>query len=145
MVPVVGVSPNQLRDSFNEGRDGGRTHRATDILAPRGTPVVAAIDGEVVSITQNAAGGNTLYLTDTEHRYIYYYAHMDRYSDQVLQAVRVRQGFILGYVGTTGNAPPNTPHLHFQVMRMNPGQQDWWSGTPVDVRTFITLTGRIRQ
>jgi murein DD-endopeptidase MepM/ murein hydrolase activator NlpD len=145
MVPVAGVNPRDLRDSFNEGRSGGRTHRATDILAPRGTPVIAAIDGEVVSITQNAAGGNTLYLTDTGHRCIYYYAHLDRYSNEVLHAVRVNQGFLLGYVGTTGNAPPDTPHLHFQVMRMNPGQQDWWSGTPVDVRQFITLTGRVRQ
>jgi murein DD-endopeptidase MepM/ murein hydrolase activator NlpD len=145
MVPVAGVSPRDLRDSFNEARDGGRTHRATDILAPRGTPVVAAIDGEVVSITQNAAGGNTLYLTDSDRRYIYYYAHMDRYSDQVLHAVRVRQGFVLGYVGTTGNAPPNTPHLHFQVMRVNPGQQDWWSGTPVDVRAFMALPGKSRE
>jgi murein DD-endopeptidase MepM/ murein hydrolase activator NlpD len=144
MVPVAGVSPRDLRDSFNEARDNGRTHRATDILAPRGTPVIAAIDGEVVSITQNAAGGNTVYLTDAERRYIYYYAHMDRYSDQILHAVRVKQGFVLGYVGTTGNAPPNTPHLHFQVMRVNPGQQDWWSGTPVDVRTFITNPGRVR-
>ncbi|HEU4878475.1 MAG TPA: M23 family metallopeptidase [Gemmatimonadaceae bacterium] len=106
MLPVVGVAPNKLRDSFNEGRDGGRTHRATDILAPRGTPVVAAIDGEVVQIKQNSAGGLTIYLTDDEHRYIYYYAHLDRYSDQILQTARVRQGLLLGYVGTTGNAPP---------------------------------------
>ena len=145
MVPVAGVSPSQLRDSFNEGRSNGRTHRATDILAPRGTPVIAAIDGEVVTFRQNSAGGNTVYLTDSEHRYIYYYAHLDRFSEKVLQSVRVRQGDVIGYVGTTGNAPPDTPHLHFQVMRMNPGQADWWSGTPVDVRKLITLTGRVRE
>jgi murein DD-endopeptidase MepM/ murein hydrolase activator NlpD len=145
MVPVLGVTPDQLRDSFNEARDGGRTHRATDILAPRGTPVLAAIDGEVVTLRQNSAGGNTIYLTDLAHRYIYYYAHLDRFSDNVLTASRVRQGMTIGYVGTTGNAPPNTPHLHFQVMRMQPGHADWWSGTPVDVRSFMTVTGRARQ
>ena len=77
MVPVVGVSPRDLRDTFNDARDGGRTHRATDIMAPRGTPVVAAIDGEVVRLQQNGAGGITAYLTDRERRYIYYYAHLD--------------------------------------------------------------------
>lgn len=145
MVPVDGVSPRELRDTFNEARDGGRTHRATDILARRGTPVVAAIDGEVIALKQNAAGGITVYLTDTAHRYIYYYAHLDRYSDKILQASRVKQGFVLGYVGTTGNAPKDTPHLHFQVMRINPGQQDWWSGTPVDVRSFMKEKGEARQ
>ena len=145
MVPVAGVAPSQLRDSFNEARDGGRTHRATDILAPRGTPVLAAIDGEVVTFRQNSAGGNTVYLSDSEHRYIYYYAHLDRFADLILQVVRVRQGQVIGYVGTTGNAPPNTPHLHFQVMRMSPGQADWWSGTPIDVRPFITKPGKAIQ
>ena len=145
MVPVVGVSPRSLRDSFNDARDGGRTHRALDILAPRGTPVVAAIDGEVVRLTQNTAGGLTVYLTDDERRYIYYYAHLDRYSDQILQTARVKQGLLIGYVGTSGNAPPDTPHLHFQVMRLSPGQQDWWNGTPVDVRMFMTAPGRARE
>ena len=142
MVPVAGVRPRDLRDSFNDARDGGRTHGATDILAPRGTPVVAAIDGEIVRLAQNSAGGLTAYLTDDQHRYIYYYAHMDRYSDQILSTVRVRQGLVIGYVGTTGNAPPDTPHLHFQVMRLAPGQLDWWNGTPVDVRRFMTRPGR---
>lgn len=142
MVPVQGVAPGQLRDSFNDARDGGRTHRATDILAPRGTPVVAAIDGEVVRLRQNASGGLTAYLTDDRKRYIYYYAHLDRYSDNLTQTVRVKQGFVLGYVGTTGNAPRNTPHLHFQAMRLGPEQRDWWNGTPVDVRSFMKRTGK---
>ena len=142
MVPVEGVAPRQLRDSFNEARDGGRTHRATDILAPRGTPVVAAIDGEVIQLKQSVAGGLTAYLTDDQHRYIYYYAHLDRYSDKLPETVRIKQGFVIGYVGTTGNAPPNTPHLHFQAMRLAPDQRDWWNGTPVDVRSFITRTGK---
>jgi murein DD-endopeptidase MepM/ murein hydrolase activator NlpD len=82
---------------------------------------------------------------DDEHRYIYYYAHLDRYSDALPQVVRIKQGFVIGYVGTTGNAPPNTPHLHFQAMRLNPGQTDWWNGTPVDVRSFMTIRGKARQ
>jgi murein DD-endopeptidase MepM/ murein hydrolase activator NlpD len=145
MVPVQGIRPRDLRDSFNDARGGGRTHQALDILAPRGTPVVAAIDGEVLRLTQNSAGGLTIYLTDAERRYIYYYAHLDRYSDEILQTVRVKQGLVIGYVGTSGNAPPDTPHLHFQVMRLGPGQQDLWNGTPVDVRTHMTIPGRARQ
>ena len=145
MVPVHGVSPRDLRDSFNDARGGGRAHRATDIMAPRGTPVVAAIDGEVVRLQQSAAGGLTAYLTDSERRYIYYYAHLDRYSAEILQTVRVKQGLVIGYVGTSGNAPPDTPHLHFQVTRLMPGQLEWWNGTPVDVRTFMTRPGRVRE
>jgi len=145
MVPVEGVNPRELRDSFNDARDGGRTHRATDILAPRGTPVVAAIDGEVLRLRQNSAGGITAYLVDDERRYVYYYAHLDHYSDKITEGLRVQQGFVIGYVGTSGNAPPDTPHLHFQAMRLDPGQRDWWNGTPVDVRQFITRTGKVRE
>jgi murein DD-endopeptidase MepM/ murein hydrolase activator NlpD len=145
MVPVEGIRPEELRDSFNDTRDGGRTHRATDILAPRGTPVVAAIDGEVLRLRQNSAGGITAYLVDSERRYVYYYAHLDHYSDQITEGLRVQQGFVIGYVGTSGNAPPDTPHLHFQAMRLEPGQRDWWNGTPVDVRPFITRTGRVME
>jgi murein DD-endopeptidase MepM/ murein hydrolase activator NlpD len=145
MVPVEGVNPRDLRDSFNDARDGGRIHRATDILAPRGTPVVAAIDGEVIRLRQNSAGGITAYLVDDERRYVYYYAHLDHYSDKITEGLRVQQGFVIGYVGTSGNAPPDTPHLHFQAMRLDPGQRDWWNGTPVDVRQFITRTGKVRE
>jgi len=145
MVPVDGVNPRELRDSFNDARDGGRTHRATDILAPRGTPVVAAIDGEVIRLRQNSAGGITAYLVDDERRYVYYYAHLDHYSDKITEGLRVQQGFLIGYVGTSGNAPPDTPHLHFQAMRLDPGQRDWWNGVPVDVRLFITRTGKVRE
>jgi len=145
MVPVEGVSPNQLRDSFNDPRDNGRVHRATDILAPRGTPVLAAIDGTVIRMRQNAAGGTTAYLIDDSRHYIYYYAHLDSYSDKMTEGLRVPQGFVIGYVGTSGNAPPDTPHLHFQAMRLRDGQRDWWNGTPVDVRGFMIMKGRIRE
>jgi murein DD-endopeptidase MepM/ murein hydrolase activator NlpD len=142
MVPVDGVEPRVLRDTFHEGRDGGRTHNATDILAPRGTPVLAAIAGEVARLSQNALGGITVYLTDNERRYVYYYAHLDRYADQLAPGMKVEEGTVIGYVGTTGNAPPDTPHLHFQAMRIKPGQHDWWNGTPVDVRQFMIRPGK---
>ena len=145
MVPVEGVSPRELRDSFNDPRGEGRTHRATDILAPRGTPVLAAIAGTVIRMRQNAAGGTTAYLIDESRRYIYYYAHLDHYSDSMTEGLIVPQGFVIGYVGTSGNAPPDTPHLHFQAMRLRDGQRDWWNGTPIDVRAFMITTGRKRK
>ncbi len=145
MVPVDGVAPERLRDSFNDPRGGGRSHRAIDILAPRETPVVAAISGRVLSLRQNAAGGITAYLVDADRRYVYYYAHLARYSDEITEGLEVAQGFVIGYVGTSGNAPPDTPHLHFQTMRLTDGQRDWWNGTPVDVRRFMTKQGRVNE
>ncbi len=142
MVPVEGVSPRDLRDTFNDPRDNGRTHRATDILAPRGTPVVAAIAGQVLRMSQSTAGGVTAYLTDDQGQYVYYYAHLDHYSDQLTPGLRVGQGFVIGYVGTSGNAPPDTPHLHFQAMRYKEGQRDWWNSPAVDVRSFMTIKGK---
>ncbi|MBA2707538.1 MAG: peptidoglycan DD-metalloendopeptidase family protein [Gemmatimonadaceae bacterium] len=145
MVPVDGLSPSDLRDSFDQSRSGGRTHRAIDILAPRGTPIVAAISGHVLRLRQNAAGGITVYLIDDSRRYVYYYAHLDHYADAITEGLAVRQGFVIGYVGTSGNAPPDTPHLHFQAMRIANGQRDWWNGTPVDVRPFMTKRGTAIQ
>lgn len=142
MVPVESVSPRDLTDSFNAPRGNGRTHRAIDILAPRGTPVVAAIDGSVLRLAQSAAGGIAAYLVDDARRYVYYYAHLERYADAVTEGLRVPKGFVIGYVGTSGNAPPGTPHLHFQVMRLADGQRDWWNGPPVDALRFMTETGR---
>jgi len=145
MVPVDGVAPETLLNSFNAPRSGGRFHRAIDILAPRETPVVAAISGRVLRLRQNAAGGITVYVVDADRRYVYYYAHLARYSDQVTEGLEVRQGFVLGFVGTSGNAPPDTPHLHFQALRLIDGQQDWWNGTPVDVHRFMRKRGEAMQ
>jgi murein DD-endopeptidase MepM/ murein hydrolase activator NlpD len=142
MVPVDGISPERVTDSFHQPRGEGRLHLATDILAPRETAVVAAIAGHVVRLRQNAAGGITAYLVDEERRYVYYYAHLAYYSTSITEGLEVPQGFVIGYVGTSGNAPPDTPHLHFQAMRLGPGQRDWWNGTPVDVRPFMTKTGK---
>lgn len=143
MVPVVGVSPSGIPDSFNEARDGGRTHRASDIMAPTGTPVVAAEAGSVARLSQNGLGGITIYMTDDSGRFVYYYAHLSGYAAGLAERAHVSQGDLLGYVGMTGNAP--VPHLHFQVMRRDLARRDYWNGTPVDVRRFFTLTGRLRE
>lgn len=144
MVPVVGVAPAALRDSFNSARSGGRTHRALDIPARRGTPALAAVDGTILSMRQNTLGGTTLYLVDSQRRFVYYYAHLDRYHDRMSEGVEIRQGQIVGFVGTSGNAPRSFPHLHFQALRVDTGRRDWWNGAPVDVRAHFQITGHER-
>jgi murein DD-endopeptidase MepM/ murein hydrolase activator NlpD len=143
MVPVDGIGPGRIPDSFNEARDGGRTHRATDILAPQGTPVLAAEGGTILRLSRNALGGTTIYMLDDSGRFLYYYAHLLRYADGLAEKAHVSQGDVLGYVGMTGNAP--VPHLHFQAMRWEPNRKDYWNGMPVDVRPFFTLPGRLRE
>ena len=145
MVPVEGVAPDKLRDNFYEARDGARMHLSMDILAPRGTPVLAASDGKILRMAQNTLGGTTLYAVDPEQRYVFYYAHLDHYADAATVGLEIRQGDVLGYVGTSGNAPPDTPHLHFQTMRKEKTRRDWWNGAPIDVRPFMTIPGDRRQ
>jgi murein DD-endopeptidase MepM/ murein hydrolase activator NlpD len=142
-VPVVGVYPDQIPDTFNAGRSGGRTHNAVDILAPRGTPVLSADDGRVARLGSNALGGITVYAVDPDRRFVYYYAHLDRYRAGLAEGMPLAKGEVIGYVGTTGNAPPGTPHLHFQVMRVGDGRR-WWAGTPVDPRPYF-VTGGIER
>jgi murein DD-endopeptidase MepM/ murein hydrolase activator NlpD len=142
MVPVEGVPPERVPDTFNEGRDQGRTHRASDILVPMGTPVVAAESGTIMRLSKNALGGTTIYMMDDSGRYIFYYAHLEKYADGLTAQEHVLQGDLLGYVGMSGNAP--VPHLHFQAMRRDPDRRDYWNSPAVDVRTFFTLPGRVR-
>jgi murein DD-endopeptidase MepM/ murein hydrolase activator NlpD len=143
MVPVEGVSPERIPDTFAAPRAGSRIHRATDILAPRGTPVLSADDGRVLRVSRNRAGGLTVYATDDGERLVYYYAHLDRYADGIEEGTKLAKGMVIGYVGTTGNAPKDTPHLHFQVMRREP-QKRYWEGTPLDARPFLAEIGRKR-
>jgi murein DD-endopeptidase MepM/ murein hydrolase activator NlpD len=130
-VPVAGADMSKVEDSFYEPRDGGRTHRAIDILAPRGTPILSADDGKILRMTTSALGGISMYTVDTENRLVYYYAHMDHYNDAMSPGRTIARGDTLGYVGTTGNAPKDTPHLHFQVMRW-PADGKYWNGDPID-------------
>src|SRR5690348_9420118 len=115
IVPVAGADMTRVEDSFNEPRDGDRVHRAIDILAPRGTPILAADDGRIMRMTTSTLGGISMYTVDPDQRIVYYYAHMDRYNDSMTPGKTISKGDTLGFVGTTGNAPKNTPHLHFQV------------------------------
>lgn len=143
MVPVAGIAPEHVQDTYQAARGGGRVHRALDILAPRGTPVVAADDGRVYKVRSNALGGLTIYAVDTEERFIYYYAHLDAYRDGLREGMPLRQGDLLGFVGTSGNAPANTPHLHFQVMRMRPDR--YWDGAPLNPLPFLSFSGLVRR
>lgn len=143
MVPVHGISPDQIPDTYWAKRDGGRLHHAVDIMAARGTPIVATTDGVVLRVGQNKTGGIVVYTTDSERRFVYYYAHLERVHERMREGLPIAQGDVLGYVGTTGNAPPNAPHLHFQVMRM-PDDDHYWEGMPVDVRPYLVKKGRTR-
>ena len=131
-MPVSGIAATELRSTFDEARGGGsRRHEAMDILAPRGTPVLAAVDGRIVKLFNSAAGGLTIYQFDPEEQYCYYYAHLDAYAPNLNEGQVVKQGDVLGTVGTTGNAPPDTPHLHFAVYKLG-ADKKWWEGEPID-------------
>jgi len=136
IVPVAGVSPGQVPDSYLAKR-GSRTHNAIDILAPRGTPVVSADEGRVIRLRSNASGGITIYATEPAGRIVYYYAHLERYRGGLAEGATLGKGDTIGYVGTTGNAPADVPHLHFQVTVMH-AEGKYWAGTPIDPRPFTT-------
>ena len=132
LVPVVGVTTADLRDNYMQMRGGGtRLHGAIDIMAPRGTPVIAAVDGTIRKLFTSAAGGLTIYQFDQAEERVYYYAHLDRYELTIAEGMFVAQGTVIGYVGTTGNAPPDAPHLHFAI-EVLPPTKAWGKGTPVN-------------
>ena len=130
-IPVEGIRAEQLTPQFNDTRGGGRRHEALDILAPQGTPVKAVEDGRIARLFFSKAGGVTIYQFDPTETYCYYYAHLDRYAPGLKENDRIRRGQVIGYVGTTGNAPKNTPHLHFAIFKLD-AQKKWWQGTPID-------------
>lgn len=129
-IPVAGVKAEELLDTFNEAR-GERRHEALDIPAPRGTPVLSATDGRVERLFSSERGGLMIYASDSSERFILMYAHLDGYAEGMSDGVAVRRGQVIGYVGTTGNAPPNLPHLHFAIARSR-NVSRWWEGTAVD-------------
>ncbi len=140
IVPVAGVDPSRVRDSYSAAR-GGRTHDAVDIMAPRGTPILAADAGTILKLRQNEAGGITIYQLDPDSQFVYYYAHLDAYRKDLAEGMTIRQGDILGFVGTTGNAPKDMPHLHFQVMLYR-GRGQYWGGDPINPLPFLTRVSR---
>jgi len=131
LIPIEGVESSMLRDSFQDARDRTRTHEALDILAPRNTPVRAVEGGTIAKLFLSKAGGITVYQFDPGQEYSYYYAHLDRYADGIKEGMPVRRGQVLGYVCTSGNAPKDTPHLHFAIFRLT-AEKHWWEGTPID-------------
>jgi murein DD-endopeptidase MepM/ murein hydrolase activator NlpD len=131
LLPVDGVTADLLHPGFHETRGEERRHEALDILAPRGTSVLAVEDGKIAKLFNSVRGGLTIYQFDPDERFAYYYAHLDAYAPGITDAALVRRGQVLGYVGTTGNAPPTVPHLHFAIFKLGP-ERRWWQGNPID-------------
>ena len=131
VVPVRGLERDDLVASFTDARGSSRRHQAIDILAPRGTEVLAVEDGKVAKIFTSDAGGLTLYQIDPSETFVYYYAHLDNYAPGLKEGDMLRKGDVVGTVGTTGNAPKNTPHLHFAIAKLDPDKR-WWGGTALD-------------
>ena len=138
-MPVAGVLSSELHDTFNDTRDGARAHEALDIMAARDTQVLAASDGKIVKLFTSAKGGLTIYEFNPSATYAYYYAHLDRYAPGVTEGMAVRRGDLIGYVGSTGDASPDAPHLHFAIFLLGPEKQ-WWKGTAVNPFPLLAAT-----
>ena len=131
-LPIAGLKAKDIQDTFDQVRGGGsRAHEATDILSPRGTPVLAVVDGTIKKLFLSKPGGLTVYQFDPDEVYSYYYAHLDRYAEGLKEGMSVKRGDVIGYVGTTGNADPGTPHLHLAIFKLGPAKR-WWEGTPIN-------------
>lgn len=128
--PVRGLDPELLRDTFDQGR-GNRRHQALDIMAPRGTPVVAVDDGRVARVSRSILGGLSVYQYDVLENRVYFYAHLDRYAKGLEAGMFLKRGDVLGFVGSTGNAPEGAPHLHFTMYELGPDKR-WWKGRAVN-------------
>lgn len=131
IVPVAGVQAKNLIDSFDDMRGGARRHNAIDIMAQRNTPVLAATSGKIVKMHNSAAGGLSIYESDPTSRFVLMYGHLDSYRQGLKEGAVVKRGEIIGFVGSTGNANPAAPHLHFQITR-NDNMKEWWMGTPLN-------------
>jgi peptidoglycan LD-endopeptidase LytH len=140
-IPVQGVSRDQIVDTWGQSRaNGARAHQATDIIAPAGTPVIAAAPGIVEKLFYSQGGGGiTLYVRSVDRQWSYYYAHLQRYAPGVVEGMQVKAGELLGYVGDTGNSGAGNYHLHFALSHMQPGDS-WWKGQPVN--PYPLLAGR---
>lgn len=137
LIPVQGVSASDLRDTYYDRRDGGlRGHEAIDMGAPHGTPIFAVADGRIVKLFLSKPGGITIYQFDETERFTYYYSHLERYADGLAEGQFVRRGAVIGYVGSSGNANPNAPHLHFAIFQLGP-EKRWWKGEPINPFTYL--------
>ena len=140
LVPVAGVKPTQLVDTFTQSRGEGRLHDAIDIMATRGTPVFATADGRVAKLFNSKPGGLTVYQFDVEEKLAYYYAHLDSYAPTLVEGQQLHRGDVIGYVGSTGNANPDAPHLHFAVFILGPDKK-WWQGTAINPYPLLSGGG----
>jgi murein DD-endopeptidase MepM/ murein hydrolase activator NlpD len=131
LVPVQGVPRTGLLDTFDDARGQGRVHNAIDIMAPRNTPVVAAEGGRIAKLFTSQLGGLTIYQFDPTETYCYYYAHLDHYDPSLREGGQVAKGQVLAYVGSTGDAAPEAPHLHFEITRLHPDKH-WWQGDSIN-------------
>lgn len=131
LLPVQGIRQDQLLNTFDDARGEGRVHEAIDIMAPRNTPVVAVEAGRIAKLFASDRGGLTIYQFDPTETYSYYYAHLERYAPGLDEGDQVARGQLLGYVGSSGNAGPNNPHLHFAIFKLDE-EKKWWKGTPVN-------------
>lgn len=131
IIPVAGVKPDQLIDTFDEARTEGRLHDAIDIMAPAGTPVLAATDGKILRLFQSERGGTTIYQLSRDEKTVYYYAHLERYADNLTEGSMVRQGDVIAYVGDTGNAGAGNYHLHFSMAAVSDPKR-YWEGTNIN-------------
>ena len=131
IIPVAGVKRDQLLDTFSDSRAEGRVHDAIDIPAPANTPVLATADGEIVKLFQSERGGTTIYQTSSDNKLIFYYAHLARYADGVVEGKKVRKGETIAYVGDTGNAGAGNFHLHFSIAVVDDPKR-YWEGTNIN-------------
>ncbi len=139
VIPAEGVTADKLTDSFDDLRGGTRRHEALDIIAPRGTRVLSADAGRVLKLHNSVAGGLSIYVADPTQRFIMLYAHLDSYRSGLAEGATVKRGELLGFVGSTGNASPSAPHLHFAIARSD-NAKEWWKGTPLN--PFLIYRGK---
>jgi len=138
-IPVEGVRADQLTDTFDDARAAGRRHDAIDIMAPKGTRVIAAADGTVIKLFTSVRGGLTVYEFDPGATIEYYYAHLDSYAPGLAEGVKLRRGDPVGFVGSSGDADPGAPHLHFEIALLGP-EKHWWQAT--DINPYPVLSGK---
>lgn len=131
LLPVQGIASSQLRDTFTDARSEGRVHDAIDIMASAGTPVLAVADGHIEKLFDSERGGLTVYQFEPSGRWCYYYAHLQRYADGLAEKQTIKRGEVIGYVGSTGNASADAPHLHFEIHVLGP-QKQWWKGESIN-------------
>lgn len=141
IIPVAGVKPEQLIDTFDDARSEGRVHDAIDIMAPAETPVLAAANGKIVKLFQSEKGGTTIYQLNEKQDLIFYYAHLSRYADGLAEGDLVKQGQVIAYVGDTGNAGAGNYHLHFSIAAVSDPKR-YWEGT--NINPYPLLQNRAR-